>query len=410
MERISTTCCIVGGGPAGVMSGFLLARAGVDVVVLEKHADFFRDFRGDTIHPSTLQLMDELGFIDDFLRVPHQKVSALFFHIGEKRFRLADFSHLHTRYPYIALMPQWDFLDFLASKGGAYSGFHLRRQTEVTGLIEQDGRVIGVRAKTPDGEIEISADLVLGCDGRHSTVRDVAKMKVRDIGAPIDVLWFRMSRPLSDPEETMARIGAGRFLVMLNRHDYWQCAFVIHKGGDAELRAKGLENFRQEVGRLAPFARDRVQELNDWDKIKLLTVAIDRLEEWARPGLLCIGDAAHAMSPVGGVGINLAIQDAVATANRLATPLRERRVTLDDLRAVQARRIFPAKATQFMQTVVQKNVLQKVLADKTQPRVPWLLKLISSVPLLQRLPAYFVGIGVRPEHIETSVASTQKNA
>lgn len=410
MERISTTCCIAGGGPAGVMSGFLLARAGVDVVVLEKHADFFRDFRGDTIHPSTLQLMDELGFIDDFLRVPHQKVSALFFHIGEKRFRLADFSHLHSRYPYIALMPQWDFLDFLASKGGAYSGFHLRRQTEVTGLIEQDGRVTGVRAKTPDGEIEISADLVLGCDGRHSTVRDAAKMKVRDIGAPIDVLWFRMSRPLSDPEETMARIGAGRFLVMLNRHDYWQCAFVIHKGGDAELRAKGIENFRQEVGRLAPFARDRVQELNDWDKIKLLTVTIDRLEEWTRPGLLCIGDAAHAMSPVGGVGINLAIQDAVATANRLATPLRERRVTLDDLRAVQARRIFPAKATQFMQTVVQKNVLQKVLADKTQPRVPWLLKLISSVPLLQRLPAYFVGIGVRPEHIETPVASTQKNA
>jgi 2-polyprenyl-6-methoxyphenol hydroxylase-like FAD-dependent oxidoreductase len=410
MERISTTCCIAGGGPAGVMSGFLLARAGVDVVVLEKHADFFRDFRGDTIHPSTLQLMDELGFIDDFLRVPHQKVSALFFHVGEKRFRLADFSHLHTRYPYIALMPQWDFLDFLASKGGAYSGFHLRRQTEVTGLIEQDGRVTGVRAKTPDGEIEISADLVLGCDGRHSTVRDAAKMKVRDIGAPIDVLWFRMSRPLSDPEETMARIGAGRFLVMLNRHDYWQCAFVIHKGGDAELRAKGLENFRQEVGRLAPFARDRVQELNDWDKIKLLTVAIDRLEEWARPGLLCIGDAAHAMSPVGGVGINLAIQDAVATANRLATPLRERRVTLDDLRAVQARRIFPAKATQFMQTVVQKNVLQKVLADKTQPRVPWLLKLISSVPLLQRLPAYFVGLGVRPEHIETPVAGAQKNA
>lgn len=410
MERISTTCCIAGGGPAGIMSGFLLARAGVDVVVLEKHADFFRDFRGDTIHPSTLQLMDELGFIDDFLRVPHQKVSALFFHIGGKRFRLADFSHLHSRYPYIALMPQWDFLDFLASKGGAYSGFHLRRQAEVTGLIEQDGRVTGVRAKTPDGEIEISADLVLGCDGRHSTVRDAAKMKVRDIGAPIDVLWFRMSRPLSDPEETMARIGAGRFLVMLNRHDYWQCAFVIHKGGDAELRAKGLENFRQEVGRLAPFTRDRVQELNDWDKIKLLTVAIDRLEEWTRPGLLCIGDAAHAMSPVGGVGINLAIQDAVATANRLATPLRERRVTLDDLRAVQARRIFPTKATQFMQTVVQKNVLQKVLADKTQPRVPWLLKLISSVPLLQRLPAYFVGIGVRPEHIETPVIGAQKNA
>jgi 2-polyprenyl-6-methoxyphenol hydroxylase-like FAD-dependent oxidoreductase len=409
-ETITTQCAIAGGGPAGMMLGYLLARAGIDVLVLEKHADFLRDFRGDTIHPSTLRIMHELGILDAFLKRPHQEVRELSALIGDESVIIADFSHLPEHCRFVALMPQWDFLDFLASKGGAYSGFHLRRQTEVTGLIEQDGRVTGVRAKTPDGEIEISADLVLGCDGRHSTVRDAAKMKVRDIGAPIEVLWFRMSRPLSDPEETMARIGAGRFLVMLNRHDYWQCAFVIHKGGDAELRAKGLDNFRQEVGRLAPFARNRVQELNDWDKIKLLTVTIDRLEEWARPGLLCIGDAAHAMSPVGGVGINLAIQDAVATANRLAAPLRERRVTLDDLRAVQARRIFPTKATQFMQTIVQKNVLQKVLADKTQPRVPWLLKLISSVPLLQRLPAYFVGIGVRPEHIETPVAGAQKNA
>lgn len=401
MGRISTTCCIAGGGPAGIMCGVLLARAGVDVLVLEKHADFFRDFRGDTIHPSTLQLMDELGLIGDFLSVPHQEVAALFFHIGEKRFQLADFSHLPGRYRYIALMPQWDFLNFLAAEGERYPGFHLRRNAEVTGLIEDNGRVAGVRARTPDGAIEISADLVLGCDGRHSTVRQAAKLNVRDLGAPIDVLWFRLPRPPDDPDETMARIGAGRFLVMLNRNDYWQCAFVIHKGGDAELRAKGLEDFRQEVARLAPFARDRLHELTGWDDVKLLTVAVDRLETWSRPGLLCIGDAAHAMSPVGGVGINLAIQDAVAAANRLATPLRSGRLTADHLRAVQQRRQFPTQATQLMQTLIQNNVLRKVLADHGEPRAPWLLRLIAATPLLQRLPAYLVGVGFRPEHIET---------
>jgi 2-polyprenyl-6-methoxyphenol hydroxylase-like FAD-dependent oxidoreductase len=401
MERISTTCCIAGGGPAGVMAGFLLARAGIGVEVLEKHKDFFRDFRGDTIHPSTLQLMDELGFIEDFLKVPHQKVSSLYFHLGEKRFKLADFSKLHVRYPYIALMPQWDFLNFLATKGKRYPGFSLRMETEVTGLVEQDGRITGVKAKTPKGEMEISADLVLGCDGRHSIVRDAAKLKVKEIGAPIDVLWFHLSRPKSDPEETMARLGPGRFLVMLNRDDYWQCAFVIHKGGDAELRAKGLENFRQEVARLAPFARDRMGELKDWDQVKLLTVAVDRLEEWARRGLLCIGDAAHAMSPVGGVGINLAIQDAVAAANLLWEPLREKRVTLDDLDAVQKRREFPTKATQRMQVFVQNNVLRKVLSGRGELKVPWVLRLISGFPLFRRFPAYFVGVGARPEHIQS---------
>ncbi len=408
MERISTTCCIAGGGPAGVMAGFLLARAGIAVEVLEKHKDFFRDFRGDTIHPSTLELMDELGFIDDFLKVPHQKVEELYFHLGEKRFKLADFSKLHVRYPYIALMPQWDFLNFLATKGKRYPGFSLRMETEVTGLIEQDGRITGIKAKTPKGEMEISADLVLGCDGRHSIVREAAKLKVKELGAPIDVLWFRLSRPKSDPEETMARLGPGSFLVMLNRDDYWQCAFVIHKGGDAELRAKGLDNFRQEIARLAPFARDRMGELKDWDQVKLLTVAVDRLEEWARRGLLCIGDAAHAMSPVGGVGINLAIQDAVAAANLLWEPLREKRVTIDDLNAVQKRREFPTKATQRMQVFVQNNVLKKVLSGKGELKVPWVLRLISSFPLFQQLPAYFVGVGARPEHIQSPEMS-EKN-
>jgi 2-polyprenyl-6-methoxyphenol hydroxylase-like FAD-dependent oxidoreductase len=401
MERISTTCCIAGGGPAGIMAGFLLARAGVRVEVLEKHKDFFRDFRGDTIHPSTLQLMDELGLVEDFLKVPHQKVSAIFFHLGDNRYQLANFSKLHVRYPYIALMPQWDFLNFLATKAKRYPGFLLRMETEVTGLIEEEGRVAGVRAKTPQGEIEIFADLVLGCDGRHSVVREAAKLAVKELGAPIDVLWFHLSRPKSDPEETMARLGPGHFLVMLNRDTYWQCAFVIHKGGDAELRAKGLENFRKEVEQLAPFARGRMREIKDWDEVKLLTVAVDRLEEWARRGLLCIGDAAHAMSPVGGVGINLAVQDAVAAANLLWEPLREKRVTLDDLNAVQKRREFPTKATQRMQVFVQNNVLKKVLSGRGDLKVPWVLRLISHFPLFQRLPAYFIGVGARPEHIQS---------
>jgi 2-polyprenyl-6-methoxyphenol hydroxylase-like FAD-dependent oxidoreductase len=298
-------------------------------------------------------------------------------------------------------MPQWDFLNFLATKGKRYPGFSLRMETEATGLLEEDGRITGVTAKTPAGELEISADLVLGCDGRHSTVREAAKLEVKELGAPIDILWFRLSRPKSDPDETMARLGPGRFLVMLNRDDYWQCAFVIHKGGDAELRAKGLDHFREEVERLAPFARGRMQEIKDWDEVKLLTVAIDRLTEWARRGLLCIGDAVHAMSPVGGVGINLAIQDAVAAANLLWEPLREKRVTLDDLNAVQKRREFPTKATQRMQVFVQNNVLKRVLSDKGELKVPLLLRLISSLSFLQRLPAYFVGVGVRPEHIRS---------
>jgi 2-polyprenyl-6-methoxyphenol hydroxylase-like FAD-dependent oxidoreductase len=400
MERISTTCCIAGGGPAGVMAGVLLARAGVDVVVLEKHKDFFRDFRGDTIHPSTLELMNELGWIEDFEKVPHQIVRKLFFHIGNETYPFASFEGLRIPYPYIALMPQWDFLNFLASKGKQFPGFKLRMENEVTELIESNGRVTGVRAKTPQGDIEISADLVLGCDGRHSIVREAARLPVQELGAPIDVLWFRLSRPSSDPEETMARLGPGRFLVMLNREDYWQCAFVIQKGGDAELRAKGLENFRNEVERLAPFAKGRMQEVKDWDQVKLLTVAVDRLTQWARPGLLCIGDSAHAMSPIGGVGINLAVQDAVAAANLLWEPLLAKRVTFDDLDKIQARREFPVKATQRMQVFVQNNVLTKVLAGG-ELKVPLPLKLFSWIPILRKLPAYFVGVGVRPEHVQS---------
>ncbi len=408
VERTSATCCIAGGGPAGIMTGVLLARAGIDVLILEKHADFFRDFRGDTIHPSTLQLMHELGFAEDLLRQPHQKVRDLAFHVGDETLKIADFSHLNIPYPFIAMMPQWDFLNFLAKKGGKYPDFRLLKNAEVTSLIEQTGLVTGLRATTPAGELEVSADLLIGADGRHSVVREKAGLKVLDIGAPIDVLWFRLSRSSNDPEETMARLGAGQFLVMINRQDYWQCGFVIPKGANETVRAQGLAAFQQKIVDLAPFARGRVAELNDWENIKLLTVAIDRLAEWARPGLVCIGDAAHAMSPVGGVGINLAIQDAVATANILVKPLMEKRVMLEDLRKVQKRREFPTRFTQRIQVLVQNRILQPLLSSHDIPKPPFFLRILDRFPALRRLPAYVLGVGIRPEHIQTP--EVQKNA
>jgi 2-polyprenyl-6-methoxyphenol hydroxylase-like FAD-dependent oxidoreductase len=401
VELASAQCCIAGGGPAGIMAGLLLARAGVDVLVLEKHADFFRDFRGDTIHPSTLELMHELGYDQDLLRLPHQVVRELAFHVGMQEFKIVDFSHVNVPFPFIALMPQWDFLNFLAEKGARYSGFRLRMNAEVTELVEHEGRITGVRANTREGDLEVRADLVLGADGRHSVVRQKAGLEVDEIGAPIDVLWFRLSRPSGDPEETMGRLGAGHLLVMLNRGDYWQCAFVIAKGDADKVRQRGLFAFRRDIVELAPFVRDRVEELNDWDQIKLLAVAIDRLYKWYRPGLLCIGDAAHAMSPVGGVGINLAIQDAVAAANILAAPLRERRTGLDHLRAVQQRREWPTRVTQAIQVQVQNRILRPILSNRGEPKPPLFIRLLDRFPLLRRIPAYVIGIGVRPEHIRT---------
>jgi 2-polyprenyl-6-methoxyphenol hydroxylase-like FAD-dependent oxidoreductase len=401
VELASAQCCIAGGGPAGIMAGLLLARAGVDVLVLEKHADFFRDFRGDTIHPSTLELMQELGYDRELLRLPHQEVRELAFHVGSLEFKVADFSQLRAPYPFIALMPQWDFLNFLAEKAARYPGFRLRRNAEVTGLVEREGRITGVLVNTQEGDLEVRADLVLGADGRHSVVRQKAGLEIDEIGAPIDVMWFRLTRPSDDPEETMARLGAGNFLVMLNRGDYWQCGFVIPKGDAEKVRQRGLFAFRRDIVELAPFVQNRVEELNDWDAIKLLTVAIDRLYKWYRPGLLCIGDAAHAMSPVGGVGINLAIQDAVAAANILAVPLRERRASPDDLRAVQERREWPAKVTQAIQVQIQNRVLRPILSAQGKPAAPLFVRLLDRFPFLRRLPAYAVGIGVRPEHIRT---------
>ena len=384
-----------------MMLGFLLARAGVPVTVLEKHPDFLRDFRGDTIHPSTLDLMHELGLLDAFLKLPHSRVARLSGQVGGTTIALADFSHLPTHCKFIALMPQWDFLDFLAAHGRKYPAFDLRMRTEATGLIEEDGRVAGVRAKSPDGEIEVRADLTVGCDGRHSTLRERAGFHVEDIGAPMDILWFRVSRRDSDTAETFGHMEAGRMLVMLNRTDYWQCAYVIPKGGIDKVKAAGLKAFRDSVAFMSPFLRDRLSELKSWDDVKLLTVAVDRLSRWHRPGLLCIGDAAHAMSPIGGVGINLAIQDAVAAANILAAPLKEGRVTEALLEAVQRRRTMPMRVIQWLQVQVQNNVLNPVLKSSARPKPPFAANLLNWFPPLQRLPARIIGLGVRPEHVAT---------
>lgn len=403
MDTTTTRCCIVGGGPAGMMLGLLLARAGVDVVVLEKHEDFLRDFRGDTIHPSTLELMHELGVLEEFLKLPHEKARLLKVQVGDQSIPLADFSHLPTRCKFIALMPQWDFLNFLTTQGARYPTFHLRQKTEATGLIENGGRVVGVRATAPEGELEVRADLVVGADGRHSVVREKAGFHIQELGAPMDVLWFRISRQPGDPEETMGRFDAGRILIMINRGQHWQFGYIIMKGSAEENRKQGLDAFREAVATLAPFAADRKGEIRNWDDLKLLTVRVDRLLHWYRPGLLCIGDAAHAMSPIGGVGVNLAVQDGVAAANLLAQPLREGRLTTEHLRRVQQRRLLPTRIVQGMQVLVQQRVVSRVLSGAGQMKPPLLLKLFARFPFLRRIPARLIGVGVRPEHVRTPV-------
>jgi 2-polyprenyl-6-methoxyphenol hydroxylase-like FAD-dependent oxidoreductase len=408
MASLTTRCCIAGGGPAGMMLGLLLARAGVQVLVLEKHADFLRDFRGDTVHPSTLQVIHELGLLDQFLALPHDAVQVLRAVIGGKEVVLADFSRLRVHSPFIAMMPQWEFLDFLRDEAERYPNFRLIQNAEVTDIIEDaDGLVTGVSAQTSEGPLQVSATLVVGADGRRSAVRQAAGLKVRDLGAPIDVLWMRLPMAASDPPGTGGRIARGLFLAMINRGSYWQCAYVIPKGGMAALQLRGLDAFKADLLKVAPLFADRVHVLASWDDIKLLSVTVDRLESWFRPGLLCLGDAAHAMSPIGGVGINLAIQDAVAAANILAQALADPAVSahaLTQLLAqVQDRRLFPARVTQAVQVALQNRVLSPVLASAGQDTsplpVPWPLKLINRFPVLRALPAYAVGIGVRPEHV-----------
>jgi 2-polyprenyl-6-methoxyphenol hydroxylase-like FAD-dependent oxidoreductase len=394
-----TTCCIAGGGPAGMMLGFLLARAGIDVIVLEKHKDFLRDFRGDTIHPSTLELMHELGLLQRFLALPHQEARYLGGVIGGEHVRIADFTHLPTKCRFVAFMPQWDFLDFMAGEARAYPGFSLRMETEAEDVIEEAGRIVGLRARDQHGgELSIRTDLVVGADGRHSTMRRAAGLEVEDIGAPIDVLWMSLTRRSTDGAEALGRVMAGCIFVMIDRGDYWQCALVISKGGFEEVKQRGMEALRNTIAEIAPALKDRVAELRDWHDVSLLTVTVDRLKRWWRPGLICIGDAAHAMSPVGGVGINLAIQDAVAAANILAELLRTGSLRNDNLQAVQDRRMFPTRATQALQVVIQNRILSRVRAAKAPLAPPWPIKLLSRVPLLHRIPARIVGMGFRPEH------------
>jgi 2-polyprenyl-6-methoxyphenol hydroxylase-like FAD-dependent oxidoreductase len=398
-ETITTSCAIAGGGPAGIMLGFLLARAGIEVVVLEKHVDFLRDFRGDTIHPSTLEIMYELGILDDFLKRPHQEVRELAGQIGDERLVLADFSHLPVHCRFIALMPQWDFLDFLADRARRFPGFHLKMQARVTDLIMEYGRVLGLQAETPDGPLEVRADLVVGTDGRHSDVRMRAGLKIEDFGAPMDVIWFRLSKHACRAAQLLGRIQAGVVFVTLDRGDYWQCAYVIPKGGFEQLRSRGLDAFRAAIAGLNPEFADRLQEIASWDDLKLLTVTVDRLKRWSRPGVLCIGDAAHAMSPIGGVGINLAIQDAVAAANLLWEPLSKGRVPAAQLASVQARREWPTKMMQAVQLLIQKRVISNVLSLTERPKPPFVVTLFNRFPFLRRVPARLIGLGFRPEHV-----------
>ena len=384
-----------------MMLGFLLARAGVAVIILEKHPDFLRDFRGDTVHPSTLEIVYELGLLDELLKLPHRKIEKLSAQIGNEQLALADLSHLPAHCKYIAMMPQWDFLNFLAEHGRRYKTFDLRMRTEATDLIADGGRIVGLRAKSPDAELTIYADLVVGADGRHSITRGKAGLVSEDYGAPMDVLWFRVTRRDSDPSDAFGHVEAGKMLVMLDRGDYWQCAYVIPKGGIDRVKANGIEAFCNRVVALSPFLADRIGELRSFDDVKLLSVMVNRLRQWWRPGLICIGDAAHAMSPIGGVGINIAVQDAVAAANCLAAPLRVCTINTRHLQAVQARRDFPARMTQKIQLTMQNRIIGPALQGTREPKPPLLFKLFDAFPVLRRLPARLLALGIRPEHVQT---------
>jgi 2-polyprenyl-6-methoxyphenol hydroxylase-like FAD-dependent oxidoreductase len=402
-EKLQTRCVIAGGGPAGIMAGYLLARADVPVIVLEKHADFFRDFRGDTIHPSTLELMYELGLLEKFLKQPHHEVRELRAIINGQTVPITDFTKLPTRCKFIAFMPQWDFLNFLSTHAKEFPSFQLLMEHEVIDLTFDQQRVTGVRAKTPRGELEIRADLIIGADGRHSIIQTRAGLERQEFGAPIDVLWMRISKKQDDPQQSFGFFQRGKLLVLLDRGDYWQSGFVIPKGGFDDIKARGLQQLQNDIVSFAGFLRERVAELDDWSKIKLLTVQINRLRDWCRDGLLCIGDSAHAMSPAGGVGINLAIQDAVATANLLGEKLRTGPVSVDDLRKVQARREWPTRLIQAMQVFIHRRVVTGQTSDRKES-LPFVFRLLKWFPILRQIPARFIGIGPRPEHFHSPTA------
>jgi len=401
-EKFRTRCCIAGGGPAGMMLGYLLARAGIEVIVLEKHADFLRDFRGDTVHPSTLETMHELGLLSEFLKRPHQEISQVRAIIGGEPTLLGDMSYLRTQCRFMVLMPQWDFLNFVFEHGCRYPSFRMRMRTEVTGVIEENGRVVGIRANTTDRPLEVRADLVVGADGRNSVVRASAGLAVENVGASMDSVQLHLSKRADDPRQFLYS-DRGKTMVTIDRGDYWHCGFAVPKGTADKMQAKGIEDFRASIVEIAPFLRDRVTELRDWSDVKLLTVRADRLRKWYRPGLLCIGDAAHAMSPVGGVGINLAIQDAVAAANILAGPLTKGTLNVDHLAKIQRRRSLPARATQRMQAMIQNQVWRGL--DKPQAaRPPWALRQLERTTLPCRMRTRFIAVGFRPEHVKTADA------
>jgi 2-polyprenyl-6-methoxyphenol hydroxylase-like FAD-dependent oxidoreductase len=396
-----TRCCIAGGGPAGIMAGILLARAGVDTVVLEKHADFLRDFRGDTVHPSSMDVLAELGWLEDFLKRPHQELSRIRAHFGHDEVTIADFRRSPTRARFIAFMPQWHFLNFLVERARALPRFSLEMKADVIDLVEEAGRVVGIRAETPNGPLEVRSDLVIAADGRHSLLREKAGLVVHDVGAPIDVVWLRLPRHQGDPEQSLGWVRRRRFMALIDREDYWQIAFVIPKGGFDVWKTRGIAAFRADLAETAPFLADRVDQLRGFEDVSLLVVKVDRLEKWWRRGLLCIGDAAHAMSPVGGVGINLAIQDAVAAANILSGPLARGTLTDRDLARVQRRRELPTRATQALQVAIQSRLIQHVLSDDRPLEVGPILRLLNRAPPLQHFAARLVGVGVRPEHVAT---------
>tara|TARA_R110002020_G_scaffold134895_3_gene301263 strand:- start:6972 stop:8189 length:1218 start_codon:yes stop_codon:yes gene_type:complete len=400
-DELQTSCVIAGAGPAGLMLGFLLARAGVDVVVVEKHPDFLRDFRGDTIHPSTLEVMHELGLSDEFLTLPHTKAPKLSAEMGGRTVTIADFSRLPVRNRFIAFMPQWDFLTFLSTKAGQYPGFRLLMQAKVLDLVETDGRVAGLRVETPEGVVTIHAPLVVGADGRNSVVREKAGLEVESFGVPSEVLWMKLSRQPGDPDEVMGHAGPRQGLVLINRGDYWQCGYVVRKGTYTEIQAEGIAALRDRVREISPLAPERMDEIQSFDDVSLLTVRIDRLKRWWRPGLLCIGDAAHAMSPIGGVGVNLAIQDAVAAANILARPLREGRLSETDLAAVEKRRLFPTRATQKLQLMMRSRRRKDEGDAEKRKGPPAFIHGIARWPVLAHLAGRLIGLGFRMEHVRS---------